>query len=270
MKKILIVLAVLLVAGYGFSVCGLSFADWTHGWDSDYDYYHSKGKTEDDEKMESICPITRMDDDCLTCHMKPTFELKEVDPVARYDSIPGCGSRVIIRNGKKYPYFKLESIVSEPVKSFFDYVSWHNELEKHIIFEVHSPGGSLMEAWRIVGILEHWKARGYIVETRVHGFAASAGFILFANGTKGYRFASPQAELMWHELYTFDFFKVSTPSGTKDEAEVLDHLQTTASTYLSERSNLSVAEWNEKVHKKEFWCNGKQAVEIGLSDGEPK
>ena len=42
MKKVLLILAVLLLAGYGFSVCGISFADFTHAWDSDYDYYRTE------------------------------------------------------------------------------------------------------------------------------------------------------------------------------------------------------------------------------------
>ena len=29
-------------------------------------------------------------------------------------------------------------------------------------------------------------------------------------------------------------------------------------------------EWDEKVHKKEFWRNGEQAIKYGLSDGYPK
>ena len=108
-----------------------------------------------------------------------------------------------------------------------------------------------------------------VIETRVHGFAASAGFIVFVNGTPGHRFASATSELMWHELYTFEFFKVSRPSDVAEENIVLNHLQTTANDFLAKRSNLTAEEWNEKIHFKEFWCNGAEAVKYGLSDGLP-
>ena len=117
--------------------------------------------------------------------------------------------------------------------------------------------------------MEYWKSHGMIIETRVHGFAASAGFILFVNGTPYHRFASATAELMWHELYTFEFFKVSRPSDVEDDAIILRHLQDTANNFLAERSILTAEQWDEKVFKQEFWCNGKEALEYGLSDGFP-
>jgi len=222
------------------------------------------------EAEKSLCPITKMDSLCLTCHIAPSFKLKEVDPTEQYNDIPGGTSGVRILNGKLYPYYKLDYIVSESLKSFFEYISWHPEFEKHVIIEVFSPGGSLLDAWRIVGIMNYWKTKGYVVETRCYGFAASAGFVIFANGSKGFRYASPTAELMWHELWVGEWFKISTPSSSYDEAMVLRHIQDTISEFLSANSNLSKEEWDEKVHKKEYWINGNQALEIGISDGFPK
>ena len=166
-------------------------------------------------------------------------------------------------------YILIDGINSNAIEKFFDYLVWHPEIER-CVFEIHSPGGSLFEAWRIVGMMELWKAKGMIIETRCYGFAASAGFIIFVNGTPGHRYASATSELMWHELYTFAMFKVSRPSDTEDEAIILRHLQNTASNFLSQRSKLSKKEWKEIVYKKEFWCNGEEALGYGLSYGYPK
>ena len=76
--------------------------------------------------------------------------------------------------------------------------------------------------------------------------------------------------MMWHQLWIFKQFEVVTPSGAIDEAEVLQHLQDTASTFLAAHSSLTAEEWQERVKRKEFWCNGEQALEFGLSDGYPK
>ena len=109
-----------------------------------------------------------------------------------------------------------------------------------------------------------------IIETRVHGMAFSAGLIIFANGTKGHRYAAKQSEIMWHELITFAMFKISRPSDIEDEAVILRHLQNTGNHFLAARSNLTVKQWNEKVYKKEFWFTGEEALKIGISDGYPK
>ena len=220
---------------------------------------------EDDEKLVSICPKTLSEDSCMDCHSIPDWSLIEKLPDANRN-FP-FGPEMIIKD-TKVAYLFITSISSTSVDKFFEYVRWHPEIEK-CVFEIHSPGGSLFEAWRIIGLMELWKSKGMLIETRVHGFAASAGFVLFVNGTKGHRFASATAELMWHELYTFEFFKVNRPSDAEDEAVVLRHLQSTASNYLAKRSNLTAEEWDEKVKKQEFWCNGAEAVKFGLSDGLP-
>ena len=224
-------------------------------------------KEESTQPETSLCPKTKMKDSCTRCHAIPDWTIKEKDPGA--NSILGSYSDIEIRDNGKTAYLYITDISSIGVANFFKYVSWHPDINK-CVFEIHSPGGSLFQAWRIVGIMEVWKAKGMLIETRCYGFAASAGFILFVNGTPGHRFASATAELMWHELYTFAMFKVSRPSDSMDEAIVLRHLQNTASKYLSERSKLSAEEWDKKVHKKEFWCNGAEAIEYGVSDGEPK
>ena len=219
------------------------------------------------EQLKSICPKTLMKDSCMDCHVTPDMSIKEKKPDANRE-FPYQATMHVIDEGKTAVLF-LTKITSGQVDAFFQYVAWHPEINKCII-EIMSPGGSLFEAWRIIGLIDVWKSRGMIIETRVHGMAFSAGFVIFVSGTKGHRLASPTSELMWHELYTFAMFKISRPSDTMDEAIVLRHLQDTASKFLADRSKLSAKEWDAKVHKKEFWCNGEQAKKYGLSDGYPE
>ncbi len=218
------------------------------------------------EETLSICPTTKMDDGCLSCHTAPDWSL--IEKAININRKFPIGPTMTVSKDGKIATILITGIVSAEVESFFEYSDWHPDIEK-AVFEIHSPGGSLFEAWRIIGLMEYYKSRGLIIETRVHGFAASAGFIIFVNGTKDHRFASKTAELMWHELYSFSFFKVDRPSGLEDEAKVLRHLQNTASKYLAERSTLTIKQWDEKVHKKDFWISGDQAVQYGLSDGTP-
>jgi len=212
-------------------------------------------------KLQSICPKTLMDNSCFTCHSNPSFILKEISPESRYE-YPITGMKIQDDSA----YYILRSIDAGDVQDLFDYVLWHPSVKK-IIIEVHSPGGSLFDGYKIVGLMQHMMSRGYIIETRVYGFAASAGFLVAASGTVGHRFVSKTAEMMWHELMSFSMFQVSTPSSTEEQSRVLRHLQTTANHWLAKRSKLTLEELDELIKKKEFWMSGADSVKYGFADG---
>lgn len=227
-------------------ICGLAFAE----------------DKEDKNEPKSICPKTLMKNDCTVCHSIPSFILKEINPESRY-IYPVTGMKI----NEDMAYYILKDIHAENVQSFFNYIQWHPRVRK-IIIEVHSPGGSLFDGYKIIGLMQHMKSMGYIIETRVYGFAASAGFLVAASGTKGHRFVSKTAELMWHELMSFTMFSIDTPSDTEEKSRVLRHLQDTANKWLASVGNLTFDQLNEKIRKREFWMSGSEAIKYGFADGE--
>ncbi len=68
--------------------------------------------------------------------------------------------------------------------------------EKDISFYINSPGGSITAG---LGIYDTMKFIRCDVSTICLGFAASFGAFLLAGGTKGKRFALPNAEIMIHQ-----------------------------------------------------------------------
>ncbi len=68
--------------------------------------------------------------------------------------------------------------------------------EKDISFYINSPGGSITAG---LGIYDTMKYIRCDVSTICLGFAASFGSFLLAGGTKGKRFALPNAEIMIHQ-----------------------------------------------------------------------
>ena len=254
MKKLLlaIIVAILMV-----SMPCLGFPDGVPWGPKDKDK---------EQKIVQQCPRTKMTEKCLDCHVTPSFALKEIHPEAIYQYPPRISNKMRLI-GAAEPltgYLLVTDVDSEEFALFFHYIAWHKIT--HVILEIQSPGGSLFEAWRIVGLMKSLEDTGVKVETRVHGFAASAGFMIFVSGTKGFRYASPHAELMWHELMSFSMFKIETPSSSEDASRILRHLQDTANSWLAARSKLSKEELDEKVRKKEFWCNGKEALGLGFVD----
>jgi len=225
---------------------------------------------EDKEKKETaICPKTKMDNGCLDCHVAPDFKLKEQKPDAHlvyptnfhflnYPENPE-GSFSIGGIGANLP---------DQIEEIIIYLKRHKVSK--LILDVHSAGGSVFDAWKVKGLLTEFENGGGIVETRLRGMALSAGFIIFCAGTKGHRYATPEAELMLHEigLYKGGLFYIEkvTPSSAEEEARILRHLQQTICDWLSTRGKLSSKELFEKARQREFWMNGKEAFEYGFVD----
>lgn len=70
------------------------------------------------------------------------------------------------------------------------------DTEKDINFYINSPGGSVTAGLAIYDTMKHIKPD---VSTICVGMAASMGAFLLAAGTKGKRFALPNAEIMIHQ-----------------------------------------------------------------------
>lgn len=225
---------------------------------------------ESDEKPpETWCPKTRITDNnkCMDCHLMTNngFGLKEVPPTAQYSAEP-YGLSVEMQDGKLVGYIKIAGVEDNKVKNAYDYLMWHPEI-KHVIIEFHTPGGSVMDAWRAVGYIEDLRARGVTIETRCYGMTASAGFLLFVAGDKGHRFVNPHAELMTHKLWTFKMFALEDPDSSEDEAEMMKHFQSNLNDYILSRTGLTKEQLLDKTYKKDWWMTGYEAVELGVADG---
>ena len=197
---------------------------------------------------------------CADCHTQPNMLIKEARPNEAL-VYPNFNMELIGDVG----YYYLTLILDVEIREFFNYLDLHN-IHKAVI-EIHTPGGSLFAASRIIGYMRDWSAKDNSVETRLYGIAASAGFAIFVSGDMGKRFTSPIAECMWHELITGEFFAIKSPADKEDEALVLRHLQDTTNNWIVSRSDISKDVLDEKIRKKEFWVNGREAVEFGFADG---
>jgi ATP-dependent Clp protease protease subunit len=68
--------------------------------------------------------------------------------------------------------------------------------KKDIRLYINSPGGSVSAGWAIYDTMQYIKCD---VSTTCIGLAASMGAFLLAGGTKGKRYALPNAEIMIHQ-----------------------------------------------------------------------
>lgn len=73
----------------------------------------------------------------------------------------------------------------------------NEESKKDIKLYIHSPGGMVSAGLAIYDTIQHVKSP---VSTICVGIAASMGAVLLAAGTKGKRYALPNAEVMLHQI----------------------------------------------------------------------
>ena len=130
---------------------------------------------------------------------------------------------------------------------------------KDIHLYIHSPGGEVTSGMAIYDTMQYIKCD---VSTICVGMAASMGAFLLAGGTKGKRYALPNAEIMIHQ-----------PSGgAKGQAT---EIQIAAENILRTKKKLNellaqntgqpvekVAEDTERDH----WLTAQEALDYGLVD----
>lgn len=252
--KLILVLGVIL---FFLPVTGV--AEYT----DNYEFEPAAAQTEPEIEKGGICSNPKVNikgelSECLLCHTTPSFKVKEPRPDEGRQYPTSVDMKVKGDTG----YYFLTNISPWEIELFLEYLELHNI--KKAVINIHSPGGSLFDAWRVVSMFAEFTGT---VETRVRGFAASAGCMVFLAGDKGHRKVSRTAMLMWHELLTFKFLAVASPSSTEDEAKILRKIQDTTNDWLAERTGMTKEEIDKKVRYKEFWMNGKEAVELGFADG---
>ena len=218
---------------------------------------------EEEMAPQSICPFTLVGEknSCLICHELQKVEGKYKWGIRETKWRNGpYGVEFHEQNGEDCAYYVVEGIVADKILEIFEYCR-KNDIH-YITLEINSPGGSVVEAWRIIGIMATYP--DIHVTTKCMGMAASAGFILLASAD--HRIASPRAMLMAHELWTLKFLSIETPAASKDEAETMALWQNNINEWLAEHSNLTAEEISEKIHKIDWWMIGSQAHEMGFVD----
>ncbi|MBQ9032734.1 MAG: ATP-dependent Clp endopeptidase proteolytic subunit ClpP [Parasporobacterium sp.] len=130
---------------------------------------------------------------------------------------------------------------------------------KDIHFYINSPGGSVTDGMAIYDTMKYVKCD---VCTTCIGMAASMGAFLLAGGTKGKRFALPNAEIMIHQ-----------PSGgaqgqasdIKINADHILRIRDKLNRLLAENTGQEL----EKIQadtERDNWLTAQEAKEYGLID----
>ena len=128
-----------------------------------------------------------------------------------------------------------------------------------IFLYINSPGGSVSAGLAIYDTMNFIKSD---VQTIVIGLAASMGAFLLAAGTRGKRYALPNAEIMIHEVLGGAEGQASV---IKLQAERILKLRDKMNSLLAKLTGKSVTKINKDTERDNF-MSAKEALEYGLID----
>ena len=135
--------------------------------------------------------------------------------------------------------------------------------DREIYLYINSPGGSITDGMAIVDTINYIKCP---VTTICVGLAASMGAVLLASGTKGKRFATPNAEILIHQ----PLIAGGGLSGQTTEIKIhADHMVKTRdklNKLLSEKTGQDLATI-EKDTERDNYMTAEEALKYGLIDG---
>ena len=131
----------------------------------------------------------------------------------------------------------------------------HNDISLYI----NSPGGSVSAGLAIYDTMNFIKSD---VQTIVIGMAASMGAFLLASGTKGKRYALPNAEVMIHEVLGGAEGQATV---IKIQAERILKLRDKMNALLAGLTGKTISRINKDTERDNF-MSAKEAKEYGLID----
>ena len=135
--------------------------------------------------------------------------------------------------------------------------------DKEICLYINSPGGSITDGMGIVDTMNYIKCP---VSTICVGLAASFGAVLLANGEKGRRFATTNAEILIHQPLIGGNGIAGQTTEIKIQAEHMIKTREKLNKLLSDKTGQTI-ETIEKDTERDHWMTAEEALKYGLIDG---
>ena len=135
--------------------------------------------------------------------------------------------------------------------------------DREISLYINSPGGSITDGMGIVDTMNYIKCP---VSTICVGLAASFGAVLLANGEKGKRFATPNAEILIHQPLIGGNGIAGQTTEIKIQADHMIKTREKLNKLLSDKTGQSI-ETIERDTERDNWMTAEEALKYGIIDG---
>jgi ATP-dependent protease ClpP protease subunit len=181
----------------------------------------------------------------------------------------GCAGLQTTKKVDKIPVFNVRQSIEETDVDIIDEMFDNIEEKgfKHVIIDIHSPGASIFVLNYMLNRMDKLKEQGVIIETRVESAALSGGFMIFMNGTKGYRKCAKNSLFLMHTIQrpgTWGSSPITDPQQLVEKLLMDDFLKR-----IKQLTGLSMKRTKELILSgKDFWISGQGMLERGWADEE--
>ena len=134
--------------------------------------------------------------------------------------------------------------------------------DKEIYLYINSPGGSVTDGLAIVDTMNYIKCP---VSTTCLGLAASFGAVLLANGEKGKRYATPNAEILIHQPLIGGNGISGQTTDIKIHAEQMIKTRERLTKILSDTTGQPLERVMQDTER-DHYMTAEEALEYGLID----
>ncbi len=134
--------------------------------------------------------------------------------------------------------------------------------DKEINFYINSPGGSVTDGLGIIDTMNYIKCP---VKTICIGMAASMGALLLTSGTKGMRYATPNAEILIHQPLIGGNGISGQQTEIQIQADQMKKTRETINKIISETTGKSIEDV-QKDTERDHYLTAQEALEYGLID----
>ena len=134
--------------------------------------------------------------------------------------------------------------------------------DKEISLYINSPGGSVTDGLAIVDTMNYIKCP---VSTTCIGLAASFGAVLLANGEKGKRYATPNAEILIHQPLIGGHGISGQTTDIKIHADQMIKTRERLTQILSEKTGQPLERVMEDTER-DHYMTAEEALQYGIID----
>ena len=122
-----------------------------------------------------------------------------------------------------HTHFLTGDIEEDNIRKAIQWIAYENmtryDSEKTLTLYINSYGGDLYQAFALIDMMRHSQ---YPISTVGIGSIMSAGFMIFAAGTKGYRYIAENTGIMCHQFTNESYGKYHDIKAAAKENETLN------------------------------------------------
>ncbi len=174
-----------------------------------------------------------------------------------------ASDRIEVKLLESHTHFLIGEIEETNVNDCIKWITYENldNKQKVLTLYINSMGGDLYQAFALIDIMQ---SSNHPIRCIGIGSVMSAAFMIFASGTKGERYAAPNASFMCHQFSSGVEAKYHDIKAEMKENEALNAKMVNI---LKDATDLTASVIKKKLlPASDVYLSAEEVVELGVAD----